>query len=872
MRKLEEFGLLYVNGQLPPWFYKVWGIVTTVPLFKTCRRLSDEIRGIGVKNPLIREFHRNAIRQNRTVLAEYLEPQQLAMSQAGGHKLVHKVRMTLEENRHFVCVKIDLKNAHSEISRASVLEELDAEPSLRHLVTFFAVTQGAATSLENHGNIWGEAGDGQIQGDPCASAGFSVGIHRDVRALDAELAEADGCAVFGNDDGYLCGPANAVFPALDRFEASLQRRCGLYLQRMKTSVFAWEDLPAETPTELKRAGVELDGAFYPGFDCYGIAIGVDEYVRDFLEKVSEVADVVKKTCNLLQDDLQAKWTLLSSSISHMLDYHMSLQYPSDMLGPARQLDAILWQMLESAAGFPIPQVDEGMGVECCPQVNIPGLKDRTFQSWLVRLPVRAGGLGLRSLVDIIPVAFLGAVQMSLPAFGGEFGICRSLEQVVGNWQDEDRNWYTLLHSGSRTGIEFASVWDKLQTEALSCADYLGVELEGALAAGVVSVGDGVTDGSIRGKVTEERESTRAKVLSLALEQHPDQTARPVWVFPQFDKMSGAWVLALPSANTYLSGPVFRETMAWHLCLPSPSCRDLVGTPVGTEGARVDMWGEQIMCAKLPFDSWRVRHDTCKLAIVETAIKSRVECESEVYGLFRDLIPSEAMEVNGQLDSVRQRSGVVPDLRIQMLSLPANRGGTVSTRRPQRVVTDSLAELKVINAGVTRYPRGNRAKAVDRRARALPGEYRNKLSALDRQFHGTDKGQVGPLQHRFETRWPELQSLVVGQFGEVSLALHSLIEDLARARANYLSRSSGSPSSDSELSTITAQFRRFLSTTFVRSQATCLLTRLGHLGPEARSAAQRRNQWMRQEEAMRREMRAYHQAYIRGRRGKGKLAP
>ena len=122
-------------------------------------------------------------------------------------------------------------------------------------------------------------------------------------------------------------------------------------------------------------------------------------------------------------------------------------------------------------------------------------------------------------------------------------------------------------------------------------------MEGALAAGVVSVGDGVTDGSIRGKVTEERESTRAKVLSLALE-HPDQTARPVWVFPQFDKMSGAWVLALPSANTYLSGPVFRETMAWHLCLPSPSCRDLVGTPVGTEGARVDMWGEQIMCAKL----------------------------------------------------------------------------------------------------------------------------------------------------------------------------------------------------------------------------------------------------------------------------------
>ena len=443
--------------------------------------------------------------------------------------------------------------------------------------------------------------------------------------------------------------------------------------------------------------------------------------------------------------------------------------------------------------------------------------------------------------------------------------------MVGNWQEDGgRSWYSLVHSGSRTGTEFASSWGHLQSEALHCADYLGTELEGVLAFNVNDVGEGQTNGSIRAKVTEHKESTRAKVLSRALEQHPDQRARPVWVYPQFDKMSGAWILALPSFTTYLSGPVFKETMAWHLCLPSPSCRDLVGTPVGTEGATVDIWGEQVMCAKLPFDSWRVRHDTCKLAIVDAAIKSRVECEAEVFGLFRDLLPSEALQNNQQFASVRQRSGLVPDLRLHMPSKPANVGGTGSSRQPEVIATDVLAELKVINAGVTRYPRGNRAKATDRRARALPGEYRSKLAALDRQFHHTEQGQVGPLQHRLETRWPELRSLVIGQFGEVSLALHSLIEDLARARANYLSRTLGRPASDSELGSITAQLRRLLSTCFVRTQATCLLTRLGHLGPEARSAAQRRTQRMRQEETLRKEMKAYHQAYIRGRRGKGKI--
>ena len=35
MAKLEEFGMRYLNGQLPTWWYRVWLTVTTVPLHKT---------------------------------------------------------------------------------------------------------------------------------------------------------------------------------------------------------------------------------------------------------------------------------------------------------------------------------------------------------------------------------------------------------------------------------------------------------------------------------------------------------------------------------------------------------------------------------------------------------------------------------------------------------------------------------------------------------------------------------------------------------------------------------------------------------------------------------------------------------------------
>ena len=40
MARLEDFSMLYLTGALPAWFYKVWGSVTTVPLFKT----RDEVK------------------------------------------------------------------------------------------------------------------------------------------------------------------------------------------------------------------------------------------------------------------------------------------------------------------------------------------------------------------------------------------------------------------------------------------------------------------------------------------------------------------------------------------------------------------------------------------------------------------------------------------------------------------------------------------------------------------------------------------------------------------------------------------------------------------------------------------------------------
>ena len=190
---------------------------------------------------------------------------------------------------------------------------------------------------------------------------------------------------------------------------------------------------------------------------------------------------------------------------------------------------------------------------------------------------------------------------------------------------------------------------------------------------------------------------------------------------------------------------------------------------------------------------------------------------------------------------------------------ANQAPTGETKR-------FLAELKCISAGPTRYPRGlasSRDKQVNRRARALPAEYRKKLGVLDASFSGTRPGEVGPCVARLESLGSILE-LVVGAFGEVSSDLDRTVTALAESRVMYLSRESGKPMTEGWRSVVLGQYRRHFSVLFVKVQAACLTARLGHLGAGGRQAAGRRRDLMLQERRSRREAEAYFSAYVRGR--------
>ena len=122
--------------------------------------------------------------------------------------------------------------------------------------------------MESGGELWGKSAEGETQGDPKAGAFFCVGIQPQVRELCSAVMEAGGVGVFGMDDGYVVGPSEVVFPAVETFERRLLERCGLVLQRAKTEVFCWDGvLPRDTPADMVLAVKEVEGEFLFGYMC-----------------------------------------------------------------------------------------------------------------------------------------------------------------------------------------------------------------------------------------------------------------------------------------------------------------------------------------------------------------------------------------------------------------------------------------------------------------------------------------------------------------------------------------------------------------------------------------------------------------------------
>ena len=875
MKLLEDWSRRFLQGEMPPWFYVVWLSIQSIPLYKTDKK--ESIRPIGMRNPLSKLLNGLMIGESKSELVDYLEPQQLAMSQAGSARLVHCIRLLAEkellvreerraavqrgemgpQQEEMVGVKIDVKNAFNSFSAHSIITTLEEEDSLKHMAWAAACQLAPDQALESGGRMWGTRRTGCTQGDPAGSPYFCLSWHKWVRKLDSTLRAAGGLARFGMDDGYCWGPPSVLFPALDQFRSDIRDHCCLELEVSKFECFTWSgELPAASPRDIKLAGAEVAGSWEPGWVVYGCPMGTDAYTSFMLDqKVEEVARGAARACEVLEGESQALWAVLRLSIQQQFGYWISLVHPSQVAAAAERVDSILHQVLESVAGFSIPEWGEGKAYTCPLGPEVGWLEGRSFQSVLMGLPIKSGGLGIRSQLDLSPAAWYGALEQSVPFFSGEKAVCPPLADLSGYGEDDLHRWKPLLESGLRTGEELRESWATLQSRAQQMCDYLGEELGGALQQPVEAAGEGSTDGSTRMAITSQLEGLTLSVLRKHLEEHRDRTARPVCSMKQRDKMTTAWLLALPSSQGSLTSPIFQEGLAMVLCLPSPACKDRVGERIGR--GRVDLWGDRVKCEPLPGNSWVHRHDRTKAEIMRMLGWSGIVATCEVTGLFQHLIPAAAMD----RPDVRNQSHImVPDYRIQLPST------TPGMDLLQGETVTRLAELKH-TCSEQQYRTGVRqhqfTRAVDRRAGELMAEYQAKADRMDTLL-GEEEGR-GRIRRQLD-HYGELITIVVGKYCELSDWGHQLLEAMACSRVAKQEQMTGLASRERavEKGIIVGELRRQLSVINLRASMSCLLDRMHQCGEGGR-LRNRRQEWMvRQEEMMREERELQWAGRVRGR--------
>ena len=133
-------------------------------------------------------------------------------------------------------------------------------------------------------------------------------------------------------------------------------------------------------------------------------------------------------------------------------------------------------------------------------------------------------------------------------------------------------------------------------------------------------------------------------------------SRAAMSWRQRDKVSSAWLLALPGHESTLSNVEFAEAAAANLCLPSPACAGRVGEVIRGR-VTVDVYGDNIQATSLPGDHWRKRHNSILHLLHRMCMWAGVPADMEVFNLFSHLVRQEGLS---RIESARQRQTMVPD--------------------------------------------------------------------------------------------------------------------------------------------------------------------------------------------------------------------
>ena len=315
--------------------------------------------------------------------ADHLTPHQLGVGVKGGAEaIIHAAGAIYHDNsisdEEKWVLQVDFENAFNLINRSQMLEEIR-----RHCpkAAKWAETCYAAPSHLFFGNKRISSSSGAQQGDPLATLFFSLVLQPLILRIKEECPNLL-LLVFFLDDGTIVGrrtDLQRVFDLLSTEGPAL----GLHLNPGKSSIWCGSDPPSHIDgMDPLLRGVPPAAA--AGFHLLGAPIGDIPFSRDAVEdRIGKIAEIFDRLHEI--NDAQTEFALLRSCFSlPKLTYCLRTCDPAHLLPSYTKFDSLQISTFSQLFGRPLDSE----------------AKAQAF------LPVKNGGVGLRSAVQHSSAAFI----------------------------------------------------------------------------------------------------------------------------------------------------------------------------------------------------------------------------------------------------------------------------------------------------------------------------------------------------------------------------------------------------------------------------------------------------------------------------------
>jgi hypothetical protein len=385
------------------------------------------VRGMVVGDLFRRLVAKTIAKQHSSSLDAACAPFQFALSTPAGTECVaHMVQALTQLDAEATVVSIDGVGAFDHAKRRSMLDGLLGAGDAANAVPFVKMFYGEASEFlrtddegVTHSIFQGEGGE---QGDPLMPALYSLGQHPALAEVASELLEGEHLFAFLDDVYYVCTP-DRVAALFHKVSEALDKHAGISVNLGKTKVW---NAAGKEPPQCSELG---DGSTTPwagdpalpaeerGIKMLGTPLGSDEYVAEFLADLRGDHDQLLDRLPSM-DDLQAAWLILLFCGATRANYVLRTVAPTSSAGFAAQHDEAIWRPFKRMLG------------------EAPNGEAEDIARAIAQLPLRKGGLGLRSAARTAPAAWWASWADALPIIKAKVpelaaAITRAMEDEAG---------------------------------------------------------------------------------------------------------------------------------------------------------------------------------------------------------------------------------------------------------------------------------------------------------------------------------------------------------------------------------------------------------------------------------------------------------